>query len=128
MIRARQTCFCGEFRAPTIASSRALSEAVTEMLIPVRITQCRTSQQRRESPTGLVRSDQSTSIADGEDLVLTWLEHGGPKVIDPVGRAGFGSKLVQRTVIGQLGGTIEYDWAESGLVVTLHMDRGRLAN
>lgn len=69
-----------------------------------------------------------SSIADGEDLVLTWLEHGGPKVIDPVGRAGFGSKLVQRSVTGQLGGTIDYDWAESGLVVTLRMDRGRLAS
>ncbi|WP_031294550.1 sensor histidine kinase [Sphingobium ummariense] len=69
-----------------------------------------------------------SSIVDGEDLVLTWLEHGGPRVIDPAGRAGFGSKLVQRSVTGQLGGTIEYDWAESGLVVTLRMSRGRLAN
>jgi len=69
-----------------------------------------------------------SSIADGKDLVLTWLEHGGPSVIDPVGRAGFGSKLVQRSVTGQLGGTIDYDWAESGLVVTLRMDRGRLAS
>jgi hypothetical protein len=60
MIRARQTCFCGELRAATIASSRALSEAVTEMLIPVRIPHCRTQQHWRESPTGLVRSDQST--------------------------------------------------------------------
>src|SRR3546814_3333445 len=48
-----------------------------------------------------------SSIADGEDLVLTWLEHGGPKVIAPVGRAGFGSRLVQRSVTGQLGGTID---------------------
>src|SRR3546814_3319806 len=37
-----------------------------------------------------------------------------PKVIAPVGRAGFGSRLVQRSVTGQLGGTIDYDWAESG--------------
>jgi hypothetical protein len=61
MIRARQACFCGEFRAATMASSRALSKAVTEMLIPVRIPHCRTPQQRGESQTGLVRSDQSTS-------------------------------------------------------------------
>lgn len=60
MIRARQTCFCGELRAAVIVSSRTLSEAMTSILIPVRMPQCCTSHQRRESPTGLFRPDQST--------------------------------------------------------------------
>ena len=61
-----------------------------------------------------------------DKIVLTWTEHGGPKVDKPDGREGFGSKLVRRSVAGQLGGTIAYDWAETGLIVTLTMDRGRL--
>ena len=60
MIRARQTCFCGDPRAATSASSRALSDAVTTMLIPLRIPHRRTAAPRRESSTGLVCPDQST--------------------------------------------------------------------
>lgn len=61
MICARQTCFWGELRAETIASSRALSEAVIPIVIPVRIQHCRTKYHRRESQTGLFRHNQSTS-------------------------------------------------------------------
>ena len=61
MIRARQTCFCGDPRAATTASSRALSKAVTLMLIPLRIPHRRTPSQHVEPSAGLVRPDQSTS-------------------------------------------------------------------
>ena len=40
---------------------------------------------------------------------------------------GYGSKLVERSVTGHLRGTIDYDWAEQGLVVTLKVDPERLA-
>lgn len=63
---------------------------------------------------------------DDNHMIVTWTEHGGPKVSEPNGAGGFGSKLVERSVRDQLGGVIEYDWAESGLVVTLRMDRTRL--
>jgi hypothetical protein len=46
----------------------------------------------------------------------------------PAGVAGFGCGLVQRTVTGQLGGAIDYAWSEGGLIVTLRMDRARLAS
>lgn len=68
-----------------------------------------------------------SSVTDGESITLTWLEHGGPRVNEPIGASGFGSKLVQRSVTGQLRGEIDYDWVENGLVVTLRMDRTRLA-
>lgn len=68
-----------------------------------------------------------SSMAEEDDVILTWLEHGGPKVQEPDGAGGFGSKLVQRSVRGQLGGTIDYDWAETGLIVTLRINRARLA-
>lgn len=69
-----------------------------------------------------------SSVTAGEDIVLTWLERGGPKVEAPEGPGGFGSKLAQRSVRGQLGGAIDYDWDEEGLIVTLRMDRSRLAS
>lgn len=70
--------------------------------------------------------DLSTA-ADGNDIVLTWVETGGPKVLLPQAEGGFGSKLVRRSVAGQLGGSISYAWEETGVVVTLRMDRKRLA-
>lgn len=41
---------------------------------------------------------------------------------------GFGGKLVQRSVRGQLAGSIEYDWDAAALIVTLRMKSSRLAN
>ncbi|EXS69726.1 sensor histidine kinase [Sphingobium sp. Ant17] len=67
-----------------------------------------------------------SSMNEGEDVILTWLEHGGPEVREPDGEGGFGSKLVQRSVSGNLGGTIDYEWPQSGLIVTLRVNRARL--
>ena len=52
---------------------------------------------------------------------------GGPPVVAPVAVQGFGSKLVHRSMAAQLGGTIAFDWADEGLVVTLRMGKDRLA-
>lgn len=68
-----------------------------------------------------------SSTTDGDFLVLTWLERGGPPVDMPDGDAGFGGNLVRRSVTGQLGGSIDYDWSEGGLIVTLRIKRSRLA-
>jgi len=64
----------------------------------------------------------------GDCLDLIWMERGGPHVeTPPQSSAGFGSKLMQRSVSGQLGGTIEHDWSEGGLVVTLRLQRSKLS-
>jgi two-component sensor histidine kinase len=57
----------------------------------------------------------------GEDLELIRTERGGPLVTSPDGKGGYGSRLVTRSVSGQLGGTIDYDWSSDGLVVTLRL-------
>jgi two-component sensor histidine kinase len=75
-------------------------------------------------PTGTL--DLSSSLDDGA-IVLTWIERGGPPVTAPGSVEGFGSKLVRRSVAGQLGGSIGYDWSEEGLIATLRMNRDRLA-
>jgi two-component sensor histidine kinase len=71
--------------------------------------------------------DVSCCPAQGEMITIVWTESGGPPVIVPKGEAGYGSKLVERSVTGHLGGAIEYDWAEQGLVVTVKVDPERLA-
>lgn len=70
--------------------------------------------------------DVSCSAHD-EAVTLVWTERGGPKLQAPVGNGGYGSKLVERSVTGHLRGSIDYDWAESGLVVRLKVEPARLA-
>ncbi|MFK4874930.1 sensor histidine kinase [Novosphingobium sp. ZW T3_23] len=69
-----------------------------------------------------------SSVNDGNDIVVTWLERGGPVVRSPEVGDGFGSKLVQRSVRIQLAGSINYEWDAAGLIVTVRMSRARLAN
>lgn len=76
------------------------------------------------NPTGTL---DVASVMEAEHIVLTWLERGGPTVEAPAGPAGFGSKLVKRSVSGQLAGSIDYNWSEGGLIVTLRIKRSRLA-
>ncbi|MDP8913304.1 MAG: PAS domain-containing protein [Pseudomonadota bacterium] len=77
------------------------------------------------SATGTL--DVTTAPTETE-LVLIWMERGGPPVEAPPEPNGFGSKLVHRSVSKQLGGAIEYDWSGDGLIVTLRLDRERLAS
>jgi two-component sensor histidine kinase len=71
--------------------------------------------------------DVTTAQADGE-LELIWMERGGPAVEAPPTADGFGSRLVQRSVAKQLGGSIAYDWSAEGLIVTLKLNRKSLAS
>lgn len=70
--------------------------------------------------------DVSCSAQD-DGVLIVWTECGGPQVKPPTGSGGYGSKLVARSVTGHLRGTIDYEWAEQGLVVTLKVDSERLA-
>lgn len=65
---------------------------------------------------------------DGDDVRIVWTEHGGPPVTPGERPPGYGSRLVERSVAGQLGGSIDYDWAESGLIVTLWTKASKLAD
>ncbi len=65
--------------------------------------------------------------ADGERLRLTWTERGGPALAARPERRGFGSLLARSSIEGQLGGTIAYDWATSGLAITALIPLKRLS-
>lgn len=77
------------------------------------------------SATGTL--DVSTTAPTSTQLDLIWMERGGPPVSTPPEPNGFGSKLVQRSVSKQLSGAIEYEWAADGLIVTLRLQRDKLA-
>ena len=66
--------------------------------------------------------------ANDDDVVVMWTERGGPSVIAPVKFKASEVKLVQRSMAAQLGGSIAFNWAEEGVVVTLRMNKHRLAN
>lgn len=63
-----------------------------------------------------------------DDIVLVWTERGGPQVDPPNSAEGYGSKLVRRSVSGQLGGAITYDWSAEGVIVMLTLKADRLAS
>jgi two-component sensor histidine kinase len=68
-----------------------------------------------------------SSRAEGDDLELLWAETGGPAIVGQPDLTGFGSRLIARTVSSQLGGRIDYDWQETGLVVTISLKADQLA-
>ena len=80
---------------------------------------------------GFLFCRRSVSCSEEADMItMTWIERGGPEIMEVPVRAqvGFGSKLVERSVSQQLGGSIKYDWSREGAVVTLQMSKTRLAS
>lgn len=73
-------------------------------------------------------SDASGSVrisweTEQGNLTLKWVESGGPSVTPPR-EGGFGTKLIEASINGQLAGTAWFDWQRSGLWCTLTMPRG----
>jgi two-component sensor histidine kinase len=73
-------------------------------------------------PNGAIHIKWETQ---GDELRLEWEETGGPVIVVSPSALGFGSVLTERSIIGQLGGKIEYDWQRSGLKlrITVPLDR-----
>ncbi len=57
--------------------------------------------------------------AEARALCLTWTETGGPPVTAPPARRGFGSRLIERSLRGELRGQARMDWRPQGLVCRL---------
>lgn len=68
------------------------------------------------APHGAVRI--TWSEAEGGALHLTWRETGGPSVIPPT-RRGFGSRLLERGLADELGGSVRLDYHPAGLICTV---------
>lgn len=65
-----------------------------------------------EQPAGLLR--------------LRWEERGGPAPACAPSRRGFGSRVLEATLEGQLGGRVRRDWAASGLVLEAELPLARV--
>ena len=66
----------------------------------------------------------TTESRDGE-VQICWEESGGPPVAEPT-RQGFGTKLAELSIAGQLGGKIQREWNSSGLKTSIWVPKKRL--
>jgi two-component sensor histidine kinase len=55
-------------------------------------------------------------------LAITWTEGGGPEVVSPV-MHGFGTKLIDASIQGQLNGRVAFEWHSTGLSCQLVIPR-----
>jgi two-component sensor histidine kinase len=74
-------------------------------------------------PNGAIRIKWETQ---GHDFRLEWEETDGPAIAVTPNATGFGSTLIERSIIGQLGGKIEYDWQRKGLKLRMTVPLDRL--
>ncbi|QCB42613.1 histidine kinase [Sphingomonas sp. PAMC26645] len=72
------------------------------------------------------RLNLTHSAEEEAAFVLRWIETGGPAIVGAPTTGGFGSKLIVRTVKADLGGSIDFDWAPGGVIITLTIDPERL--
>jgi two-component sensor histidine kinase len=61
---------------------------------------------------------QRTGTVEEPRLSLVWTETGGPPVTAPA-RRGFGTRMIERGLAAELGGTVKIDFAAAGLVCTV---------
>ena len=62
----------------------------------------------------------------GARLLLHWQEKNGPPVTPP-SRAGFGSRVIERSLAQELGGTVHIDYRPDGLACTMTIPVPRVA-
>jgi PAS domain S-box-containing protein len=74
---------------------------------------------------GLLRVEWAV---EGASLTILWEERGGPAIEGEPAAEGFGSKLVRRSVAGQLGGAIDHEWRRDGLLARVTIPLERLAS
>ncbi|RIV89779.1 PAS domain S-box protein [Aurantiacibacter xanthus] len=63
----------------------------------------------------------------GDDLLLEWRERGGPRLTDAPSKSGFGSRLIEMSVTGQLRGSWERRFEPEGLVAELTVSKAAIA-
>ncbi len=66
------------------------------------------------------------TMAEGDAVTIAWCERGGPTLGGEPIRSGFGTKLMELSVINQLGGTFDREWRPEGLAATIRDERKRI--
>ena len=63
-----------------------------------------------------------------DNLMLRWEERKGPGIEKTPTSEGFGSILVRRSIVGQLGGELDYTWKPEGLSAFISIPMERLSS
>ncbi|MBL6457483.1 PAS domain-containing protein [Belnapia sp. T6] len=63
---------------------------------------------------------------EGDRLLIDWSESGGPPVAGAPTRRGFGGRVIEATLHGQLGGTVERSWRPGGLLCRIALPAARV--
>ena len=58
------------------------------------------------------------ALTEGQQIVITWRESGGPAVREPTSK-GFGSRMIERALAADLGATVSFNYAAEGLICTI---------
>lgn len=64
---------------------------------------------------------------DGDNVGIDWKEQNGPPLEAQPERTGFGTKLMELSVVGQLGGSFDRNWQRDGLLARIEINRAALA-
>lgn len=116
--------FCGRIRVSVPRMSVGESAVTTFALVIHELATNSLKYGALSVGTGTL--DVSCSAHDAA-VTIVWTERGGPKVTKPSVMRGYGTQLMERSVTEQLRGSINYDWADDGVIVTLRLDADRLA-
>jgi PAS domain S-box-containing protein len=107
-------CQQGEPRV-RIGGPNVLLESNTAQAVAVTLHELATNAAKYGAlsvPDGRVHVEWSRGA--GERLVLRWTESGGPPV-EPPARKGFGTRVMESIIRGQLNGEARFDWRAEGL-------------
>ncbi|WP_159009100.1 ATP-binding protein [Bradyrhizobium sp. S69] len=75
--------------------------------------------------SGRISVQWAVAEQDAPHLQIVWTETGGPKVAAPSSK-GFGSRLIERGLAGQLGGEAVIDYRETGVVCRIMAPLGTI--
>ncbi len=79
------------------------------------------------TPTGRVEVTWSTDGGPSGTLRLRWAEESGPPITAAPAQRGFGSRVLDGVVRGQLSGVLALAWNESGLVCDIALPFAQMA-
>jgi two-component sensor histidine kinase len=107
--------YCGESERVRIDGPAVMLEPSTAQAIAISLHELATNAAKYGS---LSTADGRVEIgwsctADGR-LSLRWIESGGPPVTPPTHR-GFGTRVMENIIGGQLRGEVRFDWRDQGL-------------
>jgi PAS domain S-box-containing protein len=108
--------FCGPNISLQPATAQALALALHELATNA------AKHGALSSPSGRIALDWNLR---GDALTLSWVENGGPEIVEPSSR-NFGLKVIVASIEQQLGGRASFDWDPRGLRCEFSIPRTEL--